>query len=141
MSVTLYEPGLFELLDSPAGPTSREVTEKAFAAAAFARDNVTQNFNTRSGNLLGSIGVFPSDVNVSAGLAYEVGTDGAPYGRILELGGEEHEIYAVNRRRLFSEPDNPTPLRNIMLQVVNHPGPQAKPWLVPAFISAGFELV
>jgi hypothetical protein len=66
------------------------------------------------------------------GVAYEVGTEGAPYGRILELGGEAHEIYAVNRRFLFSEPNNPNPLINRNMRVVNHPGPPAKPWLRPA---------
>jgi hypothetical protein len=130
MSVILYEPGLFELLESPTGPTTRNVTAKAEAVAAVARENVRTNFNTRTGTLHDSIGIFPEET--VDGVAYEVGTEGAPYGRILELGGEPHEIYAVNRRRLFSEPDNPTPLNNIMLQVVSHPGPPAKPWLVPA---------
>ena len=130
MSVILYEPGLLELLESPTGPTTRNVTEKAEAVAALARDNVRANFNTRTGTLHDSIGIFPEET--VDGVAYQVGTEGAPYGRVLEWGGEPHEIYAVNRRFLFSEPDNPNPLINRNMRVVNHPGPPAKPWLVPA---------
>ncbi len=130
MSVTLFEPGLIELLESPTGQVTRYVTARAEAVAEIARENVRANFNQRSGKLHDSIGIFPDET--VDGVAYEVGTDGAPYGRVLEVGCEPHEIYAVNRRRLFSEPDNPTPLNNIMLQVVSHPGPPAKPWLEPA---------
>lgn len=129
MSVILYETGLFELLESPAGPVTRNVTEKAEAVANIARQNVLSNFARRSGTLYDSIGIFPDET--PDGVSYEVGTDGAPYGRILELGGEPHEIAAVNRRVLFSEPDNPNPLIHPQ-RVVTHPGPQAKPWLVPA---------
>ena len=130
MSVLLIEAGLFELLESPTGPATRNVTEKAEAVAALARDNIRTNFNTRTGTLHDSIGIFPEET--VDGVAYQVGTEGAPYGRVLELGGEPHEIYAVNRRFLFSEPDNPNPLINRNMRFVNHPGPPAKPWLVPA---------
>ena len=126
----LYEPGLFEVLESPTGPTTRNVTAKAEAVAALARDNVRSTFTRRSGTLEDSIGIFPEET--IDGVAYQVGTEGAPYGRILELGGEAHEISAVNRRFLFSEPDNPNPLVRRNLRRVNHPGPAAKPWLVPA---------
>lgn len=130
MSVILFEPGLFEVLESPAGPTTRYVTAKAEAVAVVARENVNANFARRSGTLHDSIGIFPEET--VDGVAYEVGTEGAPYGRVLELGGEAHEIRAVNRRFLFSEPDNPNPLINRNMRVVNHPGPPAKPWLEPA---------
>jgi hypothetical protein len=130
MSVTLYEPGLFELLEAPTGPTTRNVTEKAEAVAAVARENVLANFTRRSGTLYDSIGIFPEET--VDGVAFEVGTDGAPYGRVLEVGGEAHEISAVNRQFLFSEPDNPNPLVRRNLRRVSHPGPQAKPWLRPA---------
>ncbi len=130
MSVLLYEPGLFELLESPAGPTTRNVTEKAEAVAVLARDNVNNQFARRSGTLVESIGIFPEET--VDGVSFEVGTEGAPYGRILELGGEAHEIRALNRRFLFSEPDNPNPLLNRNMTRVLHPGPPAKPWLVPA---------
>jgi hypothetical protein len=129
VSVLLYEPGLFEILESPSGPTTRSVTEKAEAVAALARQNVSTNFTRRSGTLYESIGVFPEET--VDGVACQVGTDGAPYGRVLELGGEPHEIVAVNRRFLFSEPDNPNPLI-FPQRAVAHPGPQAKPWLQPA---------
>jgi hypothetical protein len=130
MSVILFEPGLIELLEAPTGQVTRYVTARAEAVAAIARENVRANFNTRTGNLENSIGIFPDET--VDGVAYEVGTDGAPYGRVLEVGGEPHEIYAVNRRFLFSEPDNPNPLINRNMRVVNHPGPPAKPWLEPA---------
>ena len=130
MSVLLYEPGLFEVLESPSGPTTRSVTEKAEAVAALARQNVLSTFTRRSGTLYDSIGVFPEET--VDGVAFEVGTEGAPYGLILEVGGEAHEIRAVNRRFLFSEPDNPNPLVNTHMRRVNHPGPPAKPWLRPA---------
>ena len=136
MSVLLYEPGLFELLESPAGPTTRSVTAKAEAVAAIARDNVRTNFTRRSGTLEESIGVFPEET--VDGVACQVGTEGAPYGRILELGGEAHEIRAVNRRFLFSEPNNPNPLINTHMRTVAHPGPPAKPWLVPALETVFF---
>ena len=126
----LIEAGLIELLESPTGPVTRNVTAKAEAVAALARDNVNNQFARRSGTLHDSIGLFPRE-NVD-GVAYEVGTEGAPYGRVLELGGEVHEIRALNRRSLFSAPDNPNPLLNRNMRVVNHPGPPAKPWLVPA---------
>lgn len=130
MSVILYEPGLFEVLESPTGPTTRNVTAKAEAVAALARDNVRSTFTRRSGTLEESIGIFPEET--IDGVAYEVGTLGAPYGRVLELGGEAHQIDAVRRRFLFSAPDNPNPLINTHMRSVPHPGPQAKPWLVPA---------
>ena len=130
MTVTLLEPGLIALLDSPASPVSRYVTLKAEAVAEVARQNVQANFRSRSGTLLASIGTFPSET--PDGLEVEVGTDGAPYGRILEVGGEPHPIDAVNRRTLFSEPDNPDPLVKRGLTTVIHPGPAAKPWLKPA---------
>lgn len=129
MSVTLIEAGLFALLDSPAGQVSRYVTAKAEAVAVIARQNVQTNFRTRTGNLEQSIGIFPTET--PDGVEVEVGTDGAPYGRVLELGGEPHIILPVNRRMLFSEPDNPDPLGGPRASVM-HPGPQAKPWLVPA---------
>ena len=130
MSVLLIEAGLFEVLESPTGPTTRNVTAKAEAVAEIARDNVRTNFTRRSGQLEQSIGVFPEET--IDGVAFQVGTEGAPYGRILELGGEAHEILAVNRRFLFSAPDNPNPLINRNMRRVSHPGPQAKPWLQPA---------
>lgn len=130
MSVLLLEAGLFEVLESPTGPTTRNVTAKAEAVATIARDNVRNNFTRRSGTLEESIGIFAEET--VDGVAYQVGTEGAPYGRILELGGEAHEIAAVNRRFLFSEPDNPNPLVRRNLRRVAHPGPPAKPWLVPA---------
>jgi hypothetical protein len=130
MSVTLFEPGLIELLESPTGQVTRYVTAQAEQVAEIARENVRTQFATRSGKLFDSIGIFPEET--VDGVAYEVGTDGAPYGRVLEVGGEPHEIYAVNRRFLFSEPDNPNPLVNRNMRVVTHPGPPAKPWLEPA---------
>ena len=125
----LLEAGLIELLESPAGPVTRNVTAKAEAVAALARDNVNNQFTRRSGTLHDSIGIFPEET--IDGVAFQVGTEGAPYGRILELGGEAHEIRAVNRRVMFSEPDNPNPLLQAQVRVM-HPGPPAKPWLVPA---------
>jgi hypothetical protein len=125
----LLETGLLELLESPTGPVTRNVTAKAEAVAALARDNVNNQFARRSGTLHDSIGIFPEET--VDGVSYEVGTNGAPYGRILELGGEAHEIAAKNRRVMFSEPDNPNPLLAPQVRVV-HPGPPARPWLVPA---------
>lgn len=133
MSVLLYEPGLFELFRSP--EMDRYVTVKSEEVADFARENVAQNFTIRTGNLYSSIGVFP-DFTRDA-VSYQVGTDGAPYGRVLELGGEPHDIYRVKAPYLFSAPDNPNPLVFDPISV-HHPGPQAKPWLVPACIQAGF---
>lgn len=130
MDVTLLEPGLVALLDSPASPVSRYVTLQAEQVAEIARQNVQANFRSRSGTLLASIGVFPRET--PDGLELEVGTDGAPYGRILELGGEIHVIDAVTRPYLWSEPDNPDPLTTVGLLAVLHPGPVAKPWLKPA---------
>ena len=86
MSVTLLEPGLIALLDSPTGQVSRYVTAKAEAVAEVARQNVQANFRTRTGNLQNSIGTFPTET--PDGLNVEVGTDGAPYGRVLELGSD-----------------------------------------------------
>lgn len=129
MSVILYEPGLFEILDSPFGFTGRITLEKSEAVANIARQNVLANFTQRTGTLYDSIGVFPQET--ASGVAYEIGTDGAPYGRILELGGEPHDIYRVRAPFLFSEPNNPNPLIFDPVSV-HHPGPQAKPWLVPA---------
>jgi hypothetical protein len=130
VAVTLIEAGLFELLEAPTGATTRNVTEKAEAVATIARENVLANFTRRSGTLYDSIGIFPEET--TDGVAFQVGTEGAPYGRVLEVGGEAHEIAAVNRRFLFSEPDNPNPLVRRNLRRVAHPGPQAKPWLRPA---------
>jgi len=129
MSVTLIEAGLTELLISPAGPVSRNVTEKAEAVAEAARQNVMSRFNTRSGNLLNSIGVFPEES--ADGLQCEVGTDGAPYGLVLEQGGEPHLITPIAVDVLRSRPDNPDPLLSPQTQVY-HPGPIARPWLQPA---------
>lgn len=129
MSVTLYEPGLVALLQLPTGPVGRNVTAKAEAVAELARQNVRATFRTRTGNLEGSIGVFPNET--ADGLEYEVGTDGAPYGLILELGGEPHEIRARNFRVLISEPGHPDPLNRPHREVA-HPGNPPKPWLRPA---------
>jgi hypothetical protein len=129
MSVMLIEVGLVALLDSPAGPVARNVTVKAERVAEQARENVRANFHTRTGTLEGSIGVFPDET--AEGLAFEVGTDGAPYGRILELGSTEHVIEAPAGRRLFSRADNPDPLLEPR-QRVFHPGNPPRPWLRPA---------
>lgn len=129
MSVILYEPGLFEVLESPTGPTTRNVTAKAEAVAALARQNVLTNFYQRTGTLYDSIGVFPRET--VDGVECEIGTEGAPYGRVLELGGEAHDIYRVKAPFLFSDANNPNPLIFDPISVW-HPGPQAKPWLVPA---------
>lgn len=144
MSVVFYEKGLTELLASSFGPVGRYVTAKAEEAAEYARTNVRSNFNTRTGALAQSIGAFP--VETDRGPGWSVGTGsgenerGIPvgvYGRILELGGEPHDIYRVKAPYLWSEADNPDPL--ILEAVsVHHPGPVARPWLVPAFYQAGF---
>jgi hypothetical protein len=56
MSVTLYEPGLFALLDAPISPVGRYVTVKAEMVAEQARENVRANFRSRTGTLEQSIG-------------------------------------------------------------------------------------
>ena len=129
MSVILFEPQLRELLDSAHGPVGRNVTARAERVAELARQNVQANFRTRSGNLYNSIGTFP-DESLS-GLQYEVGTDGAPYGRLLELGTDPHQIEPINSPFLVSKPDNPDPLTGYRKQV-SHPGNPPRPWLVPA---------
>ena len=129
MSVTLYEAGLIALLDSPTGPVSRYVTAKAEAVAEVARQNVRANFRTRTGNLEASIGTFPTET--PDGLQVEVGTDGAPYGRILELGADPHQILPVTQPVLVSPPGHPDPLLAPRFRV-NHPGNAPRPWLRPA---------
>jgi len=129
VSVTLYEPGLVELLVLPTGPVGRYVTAKGEEVAAVARQNASTMFRTRTGTLVDSIGVFPEET--PDGLQVQVGTEGAPYGRILELGGEPHVIEPVTQRILVSERDNPDPLRSPQT-IVYHPGPVARPWLRPA---------
>jgi hypothetical protein len=129
VSVTLYEPGLTELLVLPTGPVGRYVTEKGEEVAAAARQNASTMFRTRTGTLVDSIGVFPQETH--EGLQVEVGTDGAPYGRVLELGGEPHIIQPVTQKILVSERNNPDPLRSPQA-IVYHPGPVARPWLMPA---------
>jgi hypothetical protein len=129
MSVTLYEVGLRNLLDLPTGPVARNVTGKAEQVALQARENVRANFRTRTGNLERSIGLFPQE-SVD-GLAFEIGTEGAPYGRVLELGGTDHVIEARAGNVLASEPGNPDPLRAPRFRVF-HPGNPPRPWLRPA---------
>ena len=132
MAVTLIEAGLIALLDSPTGPVSRYVTAKAEAVAEIARQNVQAQFRTRTGNLQQSIGTFPTET--PDGLEVEVGTDGAPYGRILELGADPHEIYGVTSPYLWSltqDPNHPDPLI-FSTASVDHPGAPPRPWLKPA---------
>jgi len=129
VSVLLLEAGLTALLELPTGPVGRNVTAKAELVAEIARQNVRSTFNTRTGNLEASIGVFPN--LTPDGLECEVGTDGAPYGLVLELGGQPHEIRARNFRVLISEPGHPDPLLRPH-QEVAHPGNPPKPWLRPA---------
>ena len=131
--VTLFEPGLAALLISPAGPVGRYVTRKAELTAELARQNVQAEFRTRTGNLEGSIDVFPNET--ADGLECEVGTEGAPYGRVLELGSDAHEIRPRNFRILISEPGNPDPLLRPHLSVI-HPGQTPRPWLEPALRTA-----
>jgi hypothetical protein len=133
VSVLLYEQGLRALLDLPGGPVARNVTERAEAVAERARQNVRATFRTRSGNLEGSIDKFPRD-EIDGGLSYEVGTDGAPYGRVLELGAQAHVILPTTQRVLVSLPSNPDPLRAPRF-IVNHPGSPPRPWLMPALES------
>ena len=134
MSVILYEPGLLALLDLPASPTTRYVTLKAEATAELARQNVRATFVTRSGNLERSIGTFPRET--PDGVEVEVGTDGAPYGRVLELGADPHPIIARRANVLESTWDNPDPLVGYRERAdptrVDHPGYIGKPWLEPA---------
>ena len=120
MSVLLYEPGLVALLDSPFGPVARNVTVKAERVAELARQNVQAQFNTRTGNLQNSIGVFPDET--ADGLAFEVGT---------EQGSEPHQILPVAAPVLVSPPGHPDPLDQPR-RLVNHPGFGPKPWLQPA---------
>lgn len=129
MSVLLYEPGLLALLELPTSPVSRYVTRLADDTAEQARQNAQTNFRSRTGNLVQSIGVFPRETN--DGLEYEVGTDGAPYGLVLELGSDAHVIQAVRFPVMFSEQGHPDPLIDPQ-RMVNHPGTQARPWLRPA---------
>jgi len=129
VSVTLYEPGLVELLVLPTGPVGRYVTAKGEEVAAVARQNASTLFRQRTGTLVDSIGVFP--IETADGLEVQVGTDGAPYGKILELGGEPHLITPVNVDVLRSEKDNPDELWHPQ-HYVYHPGPVARPWLRPA---------
>lgn len=129
MSVLLIEAGLTALLDTPISPVGRYVTRQAEATAEIARDNVRTLFRTRTGNLEQSIGVFPRET--PDGLEAEVGTDGAPYGLILELGQEPHMIEAVRFPVMFSEPGHPDPLINPQRRV-DHPGTGPRPWLRPA---------
>lgn len=128
----LLEPGLQALLVLPNSPVSRYVTLKAEAVAEIARQNVQANFRTRSGNLLQSIGTFPTET--PDGLDVEVGTDGAPYGKVLEEGADPHEIFGVKSPYLWSltqDPNHPDPLL-FSTASVNHPGSTARPWLKPA---------
>lgn len=129
MSVTLYEPGLTALLVAPTSPVTRNVTERAEAVAELARQNVRSSFRTRTGNLESSIGLFPREN--TDGVEYEVGTDGAPYGRVLELGATEHVIQAPEGRVLASAPGHPDPLDAPRFRVL-HPGNAPRPWLEPA---------
>ena len=134
MSVTLIEAGLTALLELPTGPVGRNVTAKAEAVAELARVNVRSTFRTRSGNLEQSIGVFPEVT--PDGLECEIGTDGAPYGRVLELGADAHPIRARNFPVLMTEPGHPVPLAPPEYREnpsrVDHPGSGPKPWLKPA---------
>lgn len=129
MTVVLNEAGLFALLESPTGPVAQDVLRRAETVAQFSRENVQAQFRSRSGNLLASIDTFPSES--ADGLQVEVGTDGAPYGRLLETGSPAHGIAAVNAPVLFSEPGHPDPLLRAQ-RFVNHPGGVPRPWLVPA---------
>jgi len=129
VAVTLIEAGLIALLDSPTGPVSRYVTAKAEAVAEIARQNVQAQFRTRTGNLQQSIGTFPTET--PDGLEVEVGTDGAPYGRILELGQDAHDIDPVRVPVLVSPPGHPDPLYGPRFHV-DHPGAPPRPWLKPA---------
>jgi len=128
----LLEPGLVALLELPASPVSRYVTVKAEATAELARQNVAATFTRRSGTLEDSIGVFPRET--PDGIECEVGTEGAPYGKLLEEGTEPHDIYRVNAPflwSLWSDPNHPNPL--ILPAVsVDHPGTPPRPWLEPA---------
>jgi hypothetical protein len=90
---------------------------------------VAANFRTRTGNLQNSIGIFPTET--PDGLDVEVGTDGAPYGLVLEQGSGPHEILPVRQPVLVSEPENPDPLYGPRFHV-NHPGNPPMPWLEPA---------
>ena len=132
MSVTLLEAGLQELLVLPHSPVARYVTAKAEAVAEVARQNVQATFRTRSGNLLQSIGTFPTET--ADGVSVEVGTEGAPYGLVLELGADPHEIYGVRSPYLWSltqDPNHPDPLI-FSTASVDHPGSGPRPWLKPA---------
>jgi hypothetical protein len=129
VTVTLNEAGLTALLVSPLGPVSRYVTRIAEDTAEVARQNVNTLFRTRTGNLYDSIGVFPREND--DGLQVEVGTDGAPYGLVLEQGSDPHTIQAVRFQVMFSEPGHPDPLEHPQ-RIVNHPGTPPRPWLRPA---------
>ena len=129
MSVTLYEVGLQALLTLPTSPVARYVTAKGEAVAEIARQNVRAQFRTRTGNLEGSIGVFPTET--ADGVEVEVGTDGAPYGLILELGADPHLILPVAAPVLVSPPGHPDPLIGPRFRV-DHPGSAPRPWLKPA---------
>ena len=129
MSVLLLEAGLTNLLVLPTGPVARNVTERAEAVAVQARENIQANFRSRTGNLERSVGIFPQET--VDGLAYEVGTEGAPYGRVLELGSTEHVILPGTGRVLASTPGHPDPLLAPRFRVL-HPGNPPRPWLRPA---------
>lgn len=136
MSVTLYEPALRTLLDSPFGPVAADTIRRASNVRDYAQQNAQAEFRTRTGNLVQSIDIFPDED--ALGFHVEVGTDGAPYGLLLELGTAEHEIRAINSPFLVSEAGHPDPLLNYH-RAVNHPGFPPRPWLMPA-LRQGFDI-
>ena len=135
MSVTLFEPALHTFLESSFGPVARDILRRAAVVEELAKQNVQAEFRSRSGNLLQSIGTFPNET--PRGLEVEVGTDGAPHGKLLEEGTSEHIILPQSQRVLVSEPGHPDPLRSPRT-IVNHPGTPPRPWLVPA-LREGFR--
>lgn len=134
MSVTLHEPALRRLLETPGGAVGRDITRRITNVAARAVENASgREVRMRTGALADSV---QAEVRTDGiGLHGRVWSD-LDYGYYLEAGTPPHTIRARNAFYLaggrYAEPFHPDPLIREDLRVVDHPGFESKPWLTDA---------
>ena len=98
-----------------------EIKKSTFKISRDAKNNLASNGSVVTGNLRRGIG---TNISQTQG---EVHTSNIKYAIYVEKGTKPHIIKPKNKKMLYWK------CASHPVKLVNHPGSQAKPYLIPAF--------